>query len=90
MAITNIELKIKLKDGKEIILDEKYLPKNLQTEHDANITLKTNEYFVLGDNREYSYDSRFWGVVQKKEIIGKASLRILPINSLTKISSPIY
>jgi signal peptidase I len=79
-----------IKDGKTTILSEKYLPKNLQTVGNVNLTLKADQYFVLGDNREFSYDSRYWGVVPKSDIIGKASLRIFPITALEEITRPTY
>jgi signal peptidase I len=43
-------------------------------------TLKDDEYFVLGDNRARSSDSRFWGPLNKNFIIGQPILRLLPIN----------
>jgi len=63
------------KDGKEELLKEPYLPENTYTPGNLSITLKPNEYFVLGDNRFYSSDSRMWGPVKRKAIIGRVLLR---------------
>jgi signal peptidase I len=84
VEVTNGKVEI-IKANKTITLDEKYLPKDLKTYGDVNITLKPDQYFVMGDNRTYSYDSRMWGVLPKNEIIGKAFLRILPITELGTI-----
>ncbi|MBA3732844.1 signal peptidase I [Patescibacteria group bacterium] len=46
-------------------------------------TLKSDEYFVMGDNRRESFDSRSWGPLQKKFILGKPILRLFPINKIS-------
>ncbi len=44
-----------------------------------------DSYFVLGDNREISLDSRVLGPIKKEKILGKASIRIWPINKIGSV-----
>jgi signal peptidase I len=89
VSVSNGKVEI-IKDNNVLLLDEKYLPANIKTIGEVRRTLGKDEFFVMGDNRDYSYDSRAWGVVPKKEIIGKAVLRLFPINTLTGIARPAY
>ena len=66
------------KDG--FRLDQPFV-KNI-TSNNIHYELKSDEYFVMGDNRPASSDSRYWGAVKRKLIIGKALLRLLPINNM--------
>ncbi|OGZ72515.1 MAG: signal peptidase I [Candidatus Staskawiczbacteria bacterium RIFCSPLOWO2_01_FULL_38_12b] len=80
-----------LKDGKSLVLDEKkYLPLLESTDGDVTIVLEKDMYFVLGDNRQFSYDSRRWGVLPEKDIIGRALFRVFPLMTISYISAPSY
>jgi signal peptidase I len=49
------------------------------------LTLGPEQYFVMGDNRNDSNDSRFWGTVERKRILGKASVIFFPFNRIRLI-----
>lgn len=76
------------KDG--FILDESYLPKTISTQGSTDTTLKDKEYFVMGDNRPYSYDSRSWGVLPREDVVGMARIRLWPPEELSIFSAPKY
>ena len=50
--------------------------------NDTHFVLKSDEYFVMGDNRNASSDSRYWGAVKRNLFAGRAFLRLLPITKI--------
>lgn len=73
-----------------IALKESYLLPGTKTAGDVELVLKDGQYFVLGDNRGYSFDSRSWGSLEAEKIIGLVRLRLWPINKVMAFEAPVY
>lgn len=64
---------------------EKDEPTVQQTSGKEDITVKENEVFVLGDNRNNSLDSRSFGTIDTSSIVGTASLRVFPFDKAKRL-----
>lgn len=84
VSITNDE------HPKGVALDELYLSSGVTTTGSADTTLGPDEYFVMGDNRPYSYDSRSWGSLKSDAIIGIARVRLWPVADIHAFAAPTY
>jgi signal peptidase I len=74
------------KDGKVYIngqpLAEPYLPATTQTTDFGPEVVPPNSYWVMGDNRTQSVDSRVFHAIKKSTIVGRAFIRIWPLNRI--------
>lgn len=77
-------------NGRSFVLDEKKYLDSVPTDGNVTVTLRNNQYFVLGDNRRFSYDSRMWGVLPQQDIIGRAVLRLFPLSDIKYLTPPDY
>jgi len=66
-------------------LNEPYVSPQNQKDTTMTITLSNNEYFVMGDNRKVSYDSRYWGPLTRNKIIGRVYVRLFPFNEVAEL-----
>jgi signal peptidase I len=72
------------------LLPEKYIVENLNYEW-GPVVVPPNSYLVMGDNRDRSYDGRYWGFVPRGHIIGRAAVRFWSPERMGKIDpSPLY
>lgn len=72
------------------VLDEPYLASGQHTLGDLRVKLDSNEYFMLGDNRLQSSDSRRWGPLNISLVTGRVFLRAWPVNKFEVIKHQDY
>ncbi len=91
VVIKNGEVKIFNKNHPDgFALGENYLGVPMRKIDERDVLLKDSEYFMLGDNRNASSDSRQWGPAKKSEIIGEVWLRLWPLNKVMAFDKPAY
>lgn len=89
---------VEIKDGKIMIFNDEYPNGTLLQEDYINdytdgyvrVDLGLDEYYVLGDNRDHSLDSRKFGAIKAGSIVGRVWLRGLPFDRIGTIETPTY
>ena len=73
------------------VVPEAYLPQDTLTYGSPQkVILNTGEFFVLGDNRAASSDSRVWGILPREDIVGKVWAKIFPFSDFGFFHTPAY
>lgn len=90
VEITNNHIVIYTTDHPNgVVLEEPYIADE-QTSGKLKVTLSDEEYYLLGDNRDASLDSRIFGPVKRSFIIGRVWVRGLPLSRLGTFELPTY
>ena len=64
------------------ILSEPYLPPSTYTDNLPKTVIPEGKIFVMGDNREWSEDSRVFGAIEEDSVVGRAVVRFWPVTGI--------
>ena len=85
--------KVEVKNGRVYINDSPLQEKYIEAKPNyqwGSVIVPRNSYLVLGDNRNNSYDSHYWGFVPRDKIVGRAMFRFWSLNRIGELDRPVY
>ncbi len=81
-----VQVKLRVVYVNDQPIQEQYIQEQPNYDY-GPVVVPENQYLVLGDNRNNSYDSHYWGFVPRENIIGQAVIRFFPFNRMGGIDS---